>query len=188
MLHSPFRSLSWLTAPAVLLWPCLAFGQNPTASGTINAFVVNQSGLAIVFDNASGGVPLGASGTSAASLNFGSVSAFGAVPTGVTRSPVSGGSYTLSTAFNIYVVVGGLTSTSYTLRGQLTAAAPTGLTYGVDSVGLATTQATISTNGTYNTDVQHTLNLSISTASPGAGGPSVGAPLTATINFTAVSN
>ncbi len=188
MLHCPGRSFWWLMALAVLLGPWLAWGQNPTATGTLNAVLIHKSGISIAFNSASGGVPLGGSGTSAVTLDFGSVSAYGAVPAGVTRSPISSGSYTLSTPFNVYVVVGGVSSPSYTLNGQLAGAAPTGLAYSVDSVAITTTQATIQTNGSYNADVQHTLNLTLSTAAPGQGGPSVGTPLTVTINFTAVSN
>lgn len=159
-----------------------------TATGTINATLINKSGITLVFDSDPGGVALGNTGSSAASLNFGTVSAFGPLSAGVTRPTVLAGSYTVKTLFDVQVVQGGLTTPSYTLSAQLAAAAPTGFTYAVDAVTLTTASQNIQTNGTYNTDVQHSLNLTVSTAAPGAGGPVVGTPLTSTINFTATSN
>ena len=86
------------------------------------------------------------------------------------------------------MIQAGSTSPNYTLTAQLAAAASTGFAYAVDTVTLTTAAQTIQTNGTYGTDVQHTLNLTVSTAAPGAGGPAVGTPILATINFTATSN
>lgn len=165
-----------------------ALAQNPTAQGTINATLINSSGLAIAFDSSSSGIPLGASGSSAATLNFGTISAYGSVPAGVTRTGPSGGSFTVSTPFNVKVSMGGLNSQSYTLTAQLAAAAPTGLTYKVDSVTMSTGSQTVQSNGTYGTDIGHTLYLQALTASVGAGGPAVGSALTGTINFTATAN
>ena len=172
----------------LLLSSAALFAQNPTATGTINATLVNKSGISLVFDTDPGGVALGNTGSSAASLNFGTISAFGPLSAGVTRPLVGGASYTVSTLFDVQVIQGGLVSPNYTLTAQLAAIAPTGFTYAVDAVTLTTAAQTIQTNGTYNTDVQHSLNLTVSTAAPGAGGPAVGTPLTTTINFTATSN
>lgn len=165
----------------------LLFAQT-TATGTINATLINKSGITLIFDSDPGGVSLGSTGSSVASLNFGTVSAFGPLSPGVTRPTVLAGSYTVKTLFDVQVIQGGLTTPSYTLSAQLAATAPTGFTYAVDAVTLTTAAQNIQTNGTYNTDVQHSLNLTVSTAAPGAGGPAVGTPLTSTINFTATSN
>ena len=165
-----------------------ALAQNPTAQGTINATLINSSGLAIAFDSATGGVPLGASGSSAATLNFGTIAAYGAVPAGVTRTGPSGGSFTVSTPFSVKVTAGGLSSQSYTLTAQLASAAPTGLTYKVDSVTLSTGSQTVQANGAYGSDVGHTLYLQALTAPASGGGPAVGSALTDTINFTATAN
>ena len=176
---------------AVLLYTFVAsaaLAQNPTAQGTINATLINSSGLAISFDSASGGVPLGASGSSAVTLNFGTIAAYGTVPAGVTRTGPSGGSFTVSTPFNVKVTMGGLTSANYTLTAQLASAAPTGLTYKVDSVTLSTGSQTVQSTGTYGSDVVHTLYLQALTASASGGGPTVGTALTDTINFTATAN
>jgi hypothetical protein len=159
-----------------------------TATGTINATLVNKSAISLVFDSDPGGVTLGASGSSAASVNLGTISAFGPLAPRVTRPTVTAGNYTVRTLFDVQVIQGGLTSPSYTLSAQLAAVAPTGFTYAIDAVTLTTAAQTIQNNGAYNTDVRHALNLTVSTAAPGAGGPAVGTPLTTTINFTATSN
>lgn len=175
-------------AMALLLAAVSARAQNPTASGVINATLVNKNGISLVFDTNPAGVTLGATGTSAATLNFGTVSAFGPLSAGVTRPTVTATNYTVRTIFDVQVQQGGLNSTSYTLSANLAAAAPTGFTYQVDAVTLTTAAQNIQTNGTYGTDVAHNLSLVISTAAPGAGGPAVGAALTTTINFTATAN
>ncbi len=173
---------------ALLLLSIAAVAQNPTATGVVNATLINKSGITLVFDADPGGVALGSSGSSAASLNFGTISAFGPLSAGVTRSTVLAASYTVRTLFDAQVIEGGLTSANYTLTANLAAAAPTGFAYAIDAVTLTTAAQTIQTNGAYNTDVQHSLNLTVSTAAPGSGGPAVGTPLTSTINFTATAN
>jgi hypothetical protein len=180
-----------LAVMAILLASMAALAQNPTATGTINATLINKDGIALVFNSVAGNVQLGNNGSSAVTLNFGTVSAFGGLSAGVARAltpPVNPTSYTVSTFFDVQVIQGGLTSPNYTLSAQLAAAAPTGFTYAVDAVTLTAAAQNIQTNGTYNANVQHSLNLTISTAAPGAGGPAVGTPLTTTINFTATSN
>ena len=177
--------IRYLVAMAMLMGPSL-FAQ--TANGTINATLINKSGISIVFDTDPGGVGLGSSGSSAASANLGTVSAFGTLSAGVTRPTVTAGSYVVQTLFDVQVISGGLASPNYTLTAQLAAAAPTGLTYAVDAVTLTTGSQTVQANGAYNTDVQHALKMTVSTAAPGSGGPAVGTPLSTTINFTATSN
>jgi hypothetical protein len=159
-----------------------------TATGTINATLINKSAISLIFDSDPGGVTLGSSGSSAASLNMGTISAFGPLAPGVTRPAVNAGNYTVRTLFDVQVIQGGVTSPNYTLSAQLAAVAPTGFTYAIDAVTLTTAAQTIQNNGAYNADVRHALNLTVSTAAPGAGGPAVGTPLTTTINFAATSN
>jgi hypothetical protein len=179
----------WTLATALLLVanaPLLA--QAPTASGTINATLNNKNGIALVFDSDPSGVALGNPGTSAATLGFGNVSAFGPLSPGVTRPSVTAANFTVRSIFDVQVIQGGLGSTSYTLSASLAGPAPTGLSYKVDTVTLTAAAQNIQTNGVYDTDVAHNLDMVVSTASPGAGGPAVGTPLTTTINFTATAN
>jgi hypothetical protein len=175
-----------LAIAALTLSSAALFGQ--TASGVINGTLNNKNGISLVFNSDAAGVALGSSGTSAASVNFGNISAFGALSVGVTRPSVTAANFTVQTIFDVNVTQGGLASASYTLTANLAAAAPTGFTYKVDAVTLTTVAQTIQANGAYSTDVAHNLGLVVLTAAPGAGGPAVGSPITATINFTATAN
>ncbi|MGA3328054.1 MAG: hypothetical protein ABSF45_26690 [Terriglobia bacterium] len=186
-LQSILRALCLPAILALLVCPLRVWGQT-TSTGYINATLINGSGIALIFDSNAGGVTLGGNASSAASLNFGTISAFGALSSGVTRPSVGANSFTVQSLFNVQVIEGGLGSPNYTLSAQLATTAPTGFTYQVDTISLSTTAQKIQSNGTYNTDVQHALNLLVSSAAPGAGGPAVGTPLTTTINFTATSN
>jgi hypothetical protein len=185
--HDILRSIRWLALVPALFFPLSARGQL-SASGTINATLINRNGIALVFEPNPSGVSLSGAGSPAASLNFGTIAAYGTLSSGVTLTSVSKSSFTVQTFFDVQVIEGGLNSNSYTLSAQLAAAAPTGLGYVVDGVTLITAAQNIQTNGTYNTNVQHSLSLVVSTAAPGAGGPTVGSPLTTTLNFTATSN
>jgi len=159
-----------------------------TASGVINGTLVNKNGISIQFDSDPAGVTLGAAGTSAATVNFGTISAFGPLAAGVTRPSVTAANFTVRTIFDVQVIQGGLNSTTYTLTANLAAAAPTGMSYKVDAITLTTASQTIQVNGAYGTDIPHNLDLVILTAAPGAGGPAVNTPITTTINFTATAN
>ncbi|MGZ4830175.1 MAG: hypothetical protein ACXV78_11075 [Candidatus Angelobacter sp.] len=159
-----------------------------TATGVINGVLVNKNGISLQFDTDPAGVTLGAAGTSAATANFGAVSAFGPLAAGVTRPSVTAANFTVRTIFDVQVVQGGLTSTTYTLTANLASGTPTGLNYKVDAITLTTSSQTIQVNAAYNTGIAHNLDLIVSTAAPGAGGPAVGTPITTTINFTATAN
>lgn len=157
------------------------------ASGTLNATLVNLNGIAIVFNTDASGVTLTGSGSATAAVNFGNVSAYGALAAGVTRSAVSASSFTVSTPFDVDVV-GGLLSNSYTLTVSLGSAAPTGLSYILDSLTLTTAAQNVTTAGTYNTSAKHTLGLKVSTLAPSSGGPATGTAITTTLNFVASAN
>jgi hypothetical protein len=172
----------------MFLFAAMPMCAQTTATGFINATLVNKNGIALIFDSDPAGLPLGSTGTSAVSADFGAISAFGTLAPGVTRPAVSAGSFTVRTIFDVNVFQGGLNSNGYTLAANLASAAPTGLSYKVDAVTLTTVAQTIVANGTYNIDVAHNLDLVVSTAAPGAGGPAVGTPITTTINFAATAN
>lgn len=176
-----------MAALAVIFFGLPLFAQN-TATGTINATLINKNGIALVFDTDPSGVTLGAAGTSAATLDYGVISAFGPLSPGVTRPSVTATNYTVRTVFDVQVIEGGLTSTSYTLRAQLGSALPAGFSFIVDGVTLTAGPSSIQTNGTYNVNVPHNLDLTVSRAAPGAGGPAVGTPLSTVINFQASAN
>jgi hypothetical protein len=173
---------------AILLSLSAPLFSQTTATGTINATLVNKNGIALVFENDPAGVALGGAATSAATLNFGKISAFGPLSPGVTRPSVTATNFTVRTIFDVQVVQGGLNSTTYTLRAQLASALPTGFSFKVDGVTLVNGPSSIQTNAAYNLNVPHNLDLTVLTASPGAGGPAVNTPLTTVINFQASAN
>ncbi len=182
------KTIRLMLASALLLCALPGLAQNPTASGTINATLINKNGIALVFDTDPAGVTLGGAATSAATLNFGAISAFGPLAPGVTRTSVTTTNFTVRTIFDVQVIQGGLNSTSYTLRAQLGSALPTGFGFAIDGVTLANSPSSIQTSGTYDVNVPHNLDLTVSTAAPGAGGPPVGTPLTTVINFQTSAN
>ena len=104
-----------------LLTGTRGFAQSPTATGTINAKLLNKNGIAILFNSDAAGVALGNNGTSAATLNFGTISGFGPLAAGVTRPSVTATNYTVRTIFDVQVIQGGLASPSYTLAANLAA-------------------------------------------------------------------
>lgn len=158
-----------------------------TASGTLNVTLQNGSGLLMVLNSDSSGVTLTNGGTSAATLAFGTVGAYGTLPTNVTRTNQTT-TFTISTYFDVNVQDSGITSSNYTLSAKLASAAPTGVTIQLGSVTLTTTSQNISTTNAYGTNVQETLSAVISTAAAGSGGPTTGTQLTDTINLVATSN
>lgn len=149
-------------------------------SSAQNPFTLN---LAFVSDP--GGASLVGSGTSAASLNFGTVRAFGGtVPSGVTKS-VGATSWTLNTTIDISVTKGSLDaldllSTSYTLTAGLQATDFQN-TWKWNSVALSTTTSTITDTGVYGSTPGYSFSLTIP-FSAAAG------TISNTINFTAVAN
>src|SRR5215470_8351722 len=169
MMLSKHKSMQNLVLVALLLAGTSALAQT-TATGVINATLINKNGISIQFDTDPAGVTLGAAGTSAATAGFGTISAFGPLSGGVTRPSVTAANFTVRTIFDVQVTQGGLASPTYTLSANLAAAAPTGLSYKIDAVTLTTTAQTIQVNGAYNTDVAHNLDLVVSTSAPGAGG------------------
>ena len=175
-------------ALAALLMSGASLLAQTTTTGVINGTLINKNGISIQFDSDPAGVTLGADGTNAATVNFGTVSAFGTLAAGVTRPSVTAANFTVRTIFDVQVIQGGLNSLTYTLTANLAAAAPTGMNYKVDAVTLTTASQTVQVNGVYNTDIAHNLDLVVSTAAPGAGGPAVNTPITTTINFTATAN
>ena len=177
-----------MTVMLALLLAGATLSAQTTASGTINATLVNKNAIALVFDTDAGGVALGASGTAAATANFGTVSAFGPLSAGVTRPSVTAATFTVRTKFDVQVIEGGLASASYTLTAALQGGTPKGFNFAIDAITLTGAAQTIQANGSYNVDVPHNLDLIISTASPTAGGPNVGTLTSQTINFTATAN
>jgi hypothetical protein len=146
--------------------------------------------LTVLVQSDAAGITLGGSGTSAASMSFGTVRAFGGtVPTGVTKV-VGGTDFTLSTPFDIKVTCTNLLTLlpctllltpTYTLTAQLQTTDTTN-TWKISGTTLSsTTPITLQSAGSYAAVNAYTFALTIPfTEAAGT--------ISNTINFLAVSN
>jgi hypothetical protein len=110
--------------------------------------------LSLKFATDPSGIVLSGSGSSAVSLSFGSVQAFGGtVPSGVSKATdTNAKTSTLSTIIDVQVSYSGIlpSSTSYTLTAQLQSADLQN-TWKWQSIALSTGSSTITTNTAYGT-------------------------------------
>jgi hypothetical protein len=120
--------------------------------------------ISLTFQSVAGGVVLGGSGTSAATLNFGTVSAFGATGAGVTRT-VTAGSFTVSTPFGIRVQLDSGASPSYSLNAALAVSDATNL-WTLGSYSLTTMPQTVATGQSYGLTISHTMSLTVPFSAP----------------------
>jgi len=151
------------------------------SSGTVNATIINKSGIAIVFNNDPTGVALGGAGSSAASMNLGTVSYFMTTPPAGVTIARNAAAFTVSSPFHVHVIVGGVASPSYNLTAALQSV-PGVFSYAIDAVALSTTAATIvAAAPNYGVDVQHTFKLTVPRAAPAGA-------VNNTVNFTVTAN
>jgi hypothetical protein len=151
-----------------------------TASGTLNATLVNKSGITVVFNSDPSGVVLAGAGSAAATLNFGTVAMYTTPPAGValTRTATS---FTVSSPFDTYVFIGGVASASYSVQAALQAA-PGVYTFSFDGIALSTTSTTVvAADPNYAKDVPHTLSLTVPNTAPAG-------VVTNTVNFVVTAN
>lgn len=117
-------TLLTILVAGVLLMPVLSIAQ--TASGTVAVSATVDSSITMVLNSNAAGVALGGSST-AATLNFGNISAYGTIGTaGVTRS-VLAPNFTVSTPFNVVVDKANGASAGWTLTAGLAAADATNI-------------------------------------------------------------
>jgi hypothetical protein len=123
------------------------------------ALLINLS-----FEAIPGSLPLTGAGGKNATLNFGSVSAFEPLNTGVTRTP-GASNYTISTQFGVRSThLLPLLSPNYTLRARLLSAQP--LTWRIDGVTMSTSAVTIATLQPYGPVVSHTVSFVVPFSQP----------------------
>ena len=174
-----------LVLVALALLACTLTASAATATGTLAVTATVQSSLAVVFDTNTNGVTLGADGTSAATLAFGTVSAFAAPPTNVTVSQnstpcLSGTCYGVSTPVWVKVEMSGTTSPNAILKAQLQTADTTNA-WLVGGTQVTTTAATINGTFPYNTDATEIIAIQIPYSNAETS-------VSNTITFTATSN
>jgi hypothetical protein len=152
-----------------------------TASGTLTVTATVESSISLTFENDASGVSLTGAGTSAATLAFGTVSAYETISTaGVTRIVNGTTDFTVSSLFGVKVVKANSSSANYNLTAALGSADATNA-WKIDSTTLSTTAATVGSNQAYGNALSHSLGLTIP-HSAAAGN------ISNTINFTATSN
>jgi hypothetical protein len=110
----------------------------------------------LTFESISGSRPVSGAGTNNSSVAFGTISAFGPIATGVTRT-VTATDYTISTDVGVRVVKGLLSALSpnYTLRARLAAA--NALTWRVGGATMSTSYTPIATGQPYASTVPRTI-------------------------------
>jgi hypothetical protein len=127
----------WILALAFATSPALLFADN----------------IVLTFNSVPGGAPIVGAGTNVAILNFGTVSAFGPLGSGVSRT-ISASDYTISTQFGVRVVRNG-NSPNYTLQARLQLAHS--LAWQLNGVTMTTSPTTVATLQPYGTTLPHTL-------------------------------
>ena len=165
---------------AALMMTSLAAAQTATGALTVSATVTGSINL--VFNSHAGGVALtSGAGTNAAALDFGTVSAFGAIPATITRTTTAS-DFTVSTPVDVLVTKTNSASANYTLSTQLSTADAVN-TWAANGTSFTNaTAATATAAGTYGSNVPVTLAITIpfTTAS--------GTAISNVVNFTATAN
>ena len=135
--------------------------------------------ITLSFESVPGSVPLAGAGTNDAMLNFGNVSAFEPLSTGVSRT-TAGSSYTVSTRFGVRSTnLLGLVSPSYTLQARLRSGHA--LAWRVNGVAMSTSPSTIATSQPYGPVVPHTLSFVVPFSHPAGA-------VTTVLEVTAIAN
>ncbi|HEU5451160.1 MAG TPA: hypothetical protein VFU76_04210 [Terriglobales bacterium] len=169
-----------ITLAVALAMPIVAAAQT-TASGTLTVNATVQSSISLVFNSDAAGVVLGGAGTNAATMNLGTISAYGPLSAGVGRSVTAGTSFTVTSPFDVQVDKSNITSSNYTLTAQLNAADATN-TWAISGSGVTNASATtLTATGAYGSSTQYTLGLTVPLTS-GAGA------ISNIVNFAATAN
>src|SRR6266851_1625974 len=154
-----------------------------TASGTLSVSATVTGSISLVFNtDTAGGVPLtSGNGTSAASLAFGNVSAFGTLAANITRT-VAANTFTVSTPVDVFVSKFNSNSATYRLTAQLVTPDAVN-TWSVGGVAVSNaTAATVTTTGAYASNNALAVAITIPFTSTS------GTSISNQINYTATSN
>jgi predicted secreted protein len=128
-----------------------------TSSGTLTVTGTIESSISLTIESA-GGTTSG-TGTAAATSALGSISKYGAAPTGFTLAR-GASDWTLSSTVGVKVDKANLTSTNYTLTAQLGSAPASGVAWKLNGSTLSdsaattlTSTATYGSTGSYSWDI-----------------------------------
>jgi predicted secreted protein len=150
-----------------------------TSSGTLTVTGTVESSINLTIESA-GGTTSG-TGTAAATSALGSISKFGAAPTGFTLAR-GASDWTLSSTVGVKVDKANLTSTDYTLTAQLGSAPASGITWKLNGSTLSDSAATtLTSTGTYGSTGSYSWDIVVAdSAAAGA--------IDNSVDFTATSN
>jgi predicted secreted protein len=150
-----------------------------TSSGTLTVTGTIESSISLTIESA-GGTTSG-TGTDAATSALGSVSKYGAAPTGFTLAR-GASNWTLSSTVGVKVDKANLTSTDYTLTAQLGSAPASGLAWKLNGSTLSDSAATtLTSTGTYGSTGSYSWDIVVADSAAAAA-------LDNAIAFTATSN
>ena len=143
---------------AMVAVPTFVMAQD-TAAGTLTVTGTVVSSIALTLESAGGTFTQG--GTTAALTDLGSISKFGAVPTGFTRSTTAT-TWTLSSNIGVTVEKANSISTAYTLNAKLATAPATGVVWTVNAFTLnASTVTAMTAAGAWGTSPTYAWTLQI---------------------------
>jgi len=170
----------YLLGTALSAFAFIGIANAQTGSGTLGVTADVAGSINLTFVTDASGLAVTGTGTSTASLAFGTVSMFGgSVPTNVTKTVSGTTSFSLATPFDVKVDLANSASTTYTLTATL-AAADTVNTWLLGAVDMsAGAPHALTAAGVFGTAVPYTLKLTIP-ASEAAGA------ISNSIGFTAV--
>ena len=145
---------------ALMMISSAAVAQTASGNLTVNATV--QGSIQLVFNTDGSGVALSSgAGTANATLNFGNISAFGALAGNVTRTTTAT-TFTVSTPVDVLVSATNTTSANYKLQAQLASnPAPNSFTIGGVSVTNTALSANITSTGTYGSNVGFPVAITV---------------------------
>ena len=179
-MHMKNRLLSMFLL-ALTLTVGAPFANAVSGTGTVAVTATTTGSVSLTFVTDDAGITLGGSGTSAATIAFGTLRAFGGtVPAGVTFIPSNGTAYGVSTPFDVNVSLSNSSSPDYTLTAALQSSDAVN-TWDVSGTTLTTTAQALTIAGTYGTPTPYTFTLSIPIAA------SAGS-ISNTMNFVATAN
>jgi hypothetical protein len=150
---------------AALAAPSFVSAQD-TASGTMTVTGMVTSSISLTIDSA-GGTFTGA-GTDDASSDLGSISKFGALPTGFTRTTTPT-TWTLASSIGVTVVKANSISTAYTLNAKLATAPATSVVWQVHAKTLnAATVTALTAAGVWGSSPTYVWTIEIPDSLPTA--------------------
>jgi hypothetical protein len=154
-----------------------------TGSGSLGVTATVQGSILLTFVTDQSGIAITGTGTSTASLPFGTVKMYGgSVATNVTKTLSGTTSFSLATPFDVQVDLSNSPSATYILTALLASADIVNVwKIGATDISASGTASNLTSTGAYATAVPYTLHLTVP-ASEAAG------LISNSIGFTAVGN